>query len=335
MMKSVIFLSFVSSLAFAGLPPTTSKVTGDTGNVTTFNYQFPNFTGTHTGTTLSLGVNSILGGGTGATTKSGAFDALSPMTTGGDLIYGGASGTGTRLANGSLNQILTSNGGTNAPSWKSLSTLLDGTYFKFGGNSFGANTSIGTTDNNDLQIIRNGATKIYVGSAGVAVGGSTPTTSAALDIQGTSGALLVPRLTTTQKNALTATAGMVVYDTTLARFECYDGAWGSCSKPSLSVQTPTAGSSLTLDLGAAVQRIRLTPASAISLSTTVPLGSSAPVDGAQIILVGTSDTNTVTITASDTAKGVYDYDFVLGRGDVVTLIYSATDDRFYIKSTGH
>lgn len=335
MMKSIIFLSFVSSLAFAGLPPTTSKVTGDTGNVTTFNYQFPNFTGTHTGTTLSLGVNSILGGGTGATTKSGAFDALSPMTTGGDLIYGGASGTGTRLPNGSLNQILTSNGGTNAPSWKSLSTLLDGTYYKFGGNSFGAISSLGTTDAFDLQIIRNGATKIYVGSAGVAVGGSTPTTSAALDIQGTSGALLVPRLTTTQKNALTATAGMVVYDTTLARFECYNGAWGSCSKPSLSVQSPTASSSLTLDLTIPVQRIRLTPASAISLSATVPLGSSAPLDGAQIILVGTSDTNTVTITASDTAKGVYDYDFVLGRGDVVTLIYSATDDRFYIKSTGH
>jgi len=56
-------------------------------------------------------------GGTGAATKSAAFDALSPMTTGGDLIYGGASGTGTRLANGTSGQFLKSNGGTNAPSW--------------------------------------------------------------------------------------------------------------------------------------------------------------------------------------------------------------------------
>jgi len=41
----------------------------------------------------------------------------SPMTTGGDLIYGGASGVATRLANGSSGQILTSSGGTSAPTW--------------------------------------------------------------------------------------------------------------------------------------------------------------------------------------------------------------------------
>jgi hypothetical protein len=40
-----------------------------------------------------------------------------PMTTGGDLIYGGASGTPTRLANGSAGQVLQSNGTTLAPTW--------------------------------------------------------------------------------------------------------------------------------------------------------------------------------------------------------------------------
>lgn len=44
---------------------------------------------------------AISRGGTGAATASTAFDALSPMTTSGDIIYGGASGTGTRLASGS------------------------------------------------------------------------------------------------------------------------------------------------------------------------------------------------------------------------------------------
>jgi len=43
-----------------------------------------------------------------------------PMTTGGDLIYGGSSGTPTRLANGTLGQFLQSNGSTVAPSWASL-----------------------------------------------------------------------------------------------------------------------------------------------------------------------------------------------------------------------
>lgn len=41
-----------------------------------------------------------------------------PMTTGGDLIYGGASGVGTRLANGSAVQVLQSAGGTAAPTWR-------------------------------------------------------------------------------------------------------------------------------------------------------------------------------------------------------------------------
>lgn len=43
-----------------------------------------------------------------------------PMTTGGDLIYGGASGTPTRLPNGTSGQVLTSNGTTSAPSWSTL-----------------------------------------------------------------------------------------------------------------------------------------------------------------------------------------------------------------------
>lgn len=40
----------------------------------------------------------IADGGTGQTSKAAAFNALSPLTTLGDLLYGGASGAGTRLA---------------------------------------------------------------------------------------------------------------------------------------------------------------------------------------------------------------------------------------------
>lgn len=74
-------------------------------------------------TTIAIPFSAVSGtvplnqGGTGQTTKAPAFDALSPMTTGGDIIYGGASGTGTRLANGSSGQFLKSNGTTTAPSW--------------------------------------------------------------------------------------------------------------------------------------------------------------------------------------------------------------------------
>lgn len=84
----------------------------------------------------------ISSGGTGQTTKAAAFDALSPMTTGGDLIYGGASGTGTRLANGSAGQVLTSSGGTSAPSWQTP-TGVNQSYLL---NNLGLSTSVGSNN---------------------------------------------------------------------------------------------------------------------------------------------------------------------------------------------
>jgi hypothetical protein len=73
-----------------------------------------------TGLPLTTGVTGILplaNGGTGASTKAAAYDALSPMTTAGDIIYGGTSGTGTRLAKGTDGQVLTLASGV--PSWAS------------------------------------------------------------------------------------------------------------------------------------------------------------------------------------------------------------------------
>ena len=69
-----------------------------------------------TGTAANVtGTVAIANGGTGQTTKTAAFDALSPMTTAGDIIYGGTSGTGTRLAKGTDGQVLTLASGL--PSW--------------------------------------------------------------------------------------------------------------------------------------------------------------------------------------------------------------------------
>lgn len=103
-------LSISNTLTLAGTDgttmtfPTTSATIARTDAANTF-------TGIQTfNTAIALG-----SGGTGATTKAGAFDALSPMTTSGDIIYGGASGTGTRLAKGSDGQVLTLASGV--PSW--------------------------------------------------------------------------------------------------------------------------------------------------------------------------------------------------------------------------
>lgn len=58
-MKKLFAVLLITSQAFAGLPPTTSKISGDSSNVTTFNFQFPNLTGTHTGTTVSIPIYPV------------------------------------------------------------------------------------------------------------------------------------------------------------------------------------------------------------------------------------------------------------------------------------
>jgi len=61
------------------------------------------------------GMVAIANGGTGSSTRTTAFDALSPMTTAGDLIYGGVAGTGTRLPRGVDGQVLVLASGV--PTW--------------------------------------------------------------------------------------------------------------------------------------------------------------------------------------------------------------------------
>lgn len=72
-------------------------------------------------TCISLGVNTAAGWSV-SYSIDGTTAALNPMTTGGDIVYGGASGVPTRLANGSVGQVLTSAGSTSAPTWSNLPT---------------------------------------------------------------------------------------------------------------------------------------------------------------------------------------------------------------------
>jgi hypothetical protein len=76
-----------------------------------------------TGLPLATGVTGTLplaNGGTGAATKEAAFNALSPMTASGDMIYGGSSGAATVLAKGTDGQFLSLTSG--APAWTSIPT---------------------------------------------------------------------------------------------------------------------------------------------------------------------------------------------------------------------
>lgn len=52
---------------------------------------------------------------------------------------------------------------------------------------------------------------------------STPSSVAAVEISSTTQGFLLPRMTTTQRDAITAVAGLVIFNTTTTKMECYDG----------------------------------------------------------------------------------------------------------------
>jgi hypothetical protein len=72
-------------------------------------------TGTWNGSAIGIAY-----GGTGQTTASAAFNALSPITTTGDLIIGNGTNSATRLGIGANSYVLTSNGTT--ASWAAPTT---------------------------------------------------------------------------------------------------------------------------------------------------------------------------------------------------------------------
>ena len=102
--------------AFAGAVTSGSYLRGNGTNVVMNTIQVAdvptlnqNTTGTAAGLSATLAIAS---GGTGQTTASTAFNALSPVTTTGDLIIGTGVNTASRLAIGSNGYLLTSNGTT-------------------------------------------------------------------------------------------------------------------------------------------------------------------------------------------------------------------------------
>ena len=70
----------------------------------------------------TVGTISIANGGTGQTTANAGFNALSPITTIGDLIVGNGTNSATRLGIGANGYVLTSNGTT--VSWQAAGSSM-------------------------------------------------------------------------------------------------------------------------------------------------------------------------------------------------------------------
>jgi hypothetical protein len=153
------------------------------------------------------------GAGIGVTNAAGA---ITVANTGVLSWAGGATGlTPAGAATGAVNLagvLNVASGGTSA-STASIVSFNNITGYSAAG-------ATGTTSTNLVF----SASPVFSGSVGI---GTTPAASAVLDAQSTTQGVRFPNMTTVQKNAIgTPAAGLVVFDTTLAKLCVYSGtAW--------------------------------------------------------------------------------------------------------------
>lgn len=255
--------------------------TGATGNTGVIGVTGP------VGTTGSNGNTGPVGssGTTGATGSTGAIGAIGTTGNSGATGITGSTGplgiTGATGADLGTHWTLTGNAGTNP-----------------------ASNFIGTTDAADLVVSTNSTEKMRVTSSGnIGVGTGTPDASALLDLDaaGSNRGLLIPRLTTAQRNAIVNPAlSLFIFNTTTNCFEAWMGsAWYPVSCPTSCV-IPSAPGSITgttcVAAGQGGYTFSITAVTdATSYTWTLPAGAS---------ITAGSGTNSITVTFGSTGGNI-------------------------------
>jgi hypothetical protein len=189
-----------------------------------------NTSGTAAGLSATLAIGS---GGTGQTTASAAFNALSPITTTGDLILGTGVNTASRLAIGANGYLLSSNGTT--ASWQPAPA---GGVTTFAGGTTGLTPASATTGAISLAgtlVVSNGGTGATTLTGYVKGAGTTALTASATipntDITG------LGTMSTQNANSVAVTGG-AIDGTTIGATTATTGAFTTATA-STSVTTPT------------------------------------------------------------------------------------------------
>ncbi len=169
----------------------------------------------------AVGYNALYSNSTGYNNTAVGRNALYSNTTTGsnntavgwNALYSNTTGNSNTAVG--LNALNTNNTGTSNTAIGYMANVA--ATGMTNATAIGANAVVGAS--NALVLGGTGANAVNVG-----IGTSTP--QGALDVVSTTGALIVPRMTTAQRNALTAVNGMIIYNTTDNQFNFYEnGAW--------------------------------------------------------------------------------------------------------------
>lgn len=273
------------------------------------------------GTTTSLGARVGIKG-SGSTSATTSF-----------LVQNSGGSQRLKLADDGLLEVFYLNnnpvgGFSNIPSTGNYGMIIgcvtnsgDTAIFTKGNNA--SSSALRVTDQ-DVGNSRNHLLVDYVGATGFNLPNGTKTVnvSAQVEIVSTTKGFLPPRMTTTQKNAISSPAtGLQVFDTTMNATCEYTGtAWRVVSAGSQALAAPTASTSVDLSAGNVVN---------LSLTSSTTLTFTGAAIGTYImrIIQGGSGSYTITWPASVIWSGgtAPTLTTTVAKSDIVTLIYDGTN----------
>jgi hypothetical protein len=149
-------------------------------------------------------------------------------------------------------------------------------------------------------------------------------TSALLQVISTTRGFLPPRMTSTEKSAITPATGLMVYDTTQNSINVYDGATWRSDEDTITTNRQTASYSLVLaDRGKLVE---MNVASANTL--TIPLNSSIafPIGSKIDVTQYGAGATTITATGGVTIRSFTSFLKIAGQYAACTLVKIGTDE---------
>jgi hypothetical protein len=299
---------------------------GAAGGVTTFSAGTTGFTpSTATSGAITLaGTLAVANGGTGQTTASAAFNALSPITTTGDLILGNGTNSATRLAIGANGYLLSSDGTT--ASWQPAPA---GGVTTFAGGTTGLTPASATSGAITLAgtlAVANGGTGLTSGTSGGILAYTATGTLAssallaanALMVGG--GAGVAPSTVTTGTGVVTA---LGVNIGSAGAFVVNGGALGTPSSGTVTNLTGTASININGTVGATTANTgAFTTVSATGVITSTLATGTAPFTVASTTQV--ANLNAATAGSATNATNATNVNLAAGTGATNYLTFSAT-----------